>query len=78
MSSAIAGIGSGARARATATTPPKDHIVYGGTYRAESGGNGARLANIMISDKPEGARFALIRADAPVPKGHPETRRPPK
>jgi formylglycine-generating enzyme required for sulfatase activity len=54
----------------------KDHIVYGGTYRAESGGNGARLANIMISDKPEGARFALIRADAPVPKGHPETRPP--
>jgi hypothetical protein len=35
---------------------------------------GARLANIMISDKPEGARFALIRAAAPVPKGHPETR----
>jgi len=52
----------------------KDHIVYGGTYHAESGGNGARLANIMISDKPEGARFALIRADSPVPKGHPETR----
>jgi hypothetical protein len=52
----------------------KDHIVYGGTYRAESGGNGARLANIMISDKPEGVRFALIRADSPVPKGHPETR----
>jgi endo-1,4-beta-xylanase len=52
----------------------KDHIVYGGTYRAESGGNGARLANIMISDKAEGARFALIRADSPVPKGHPETR----
>ena len=52
----------------------KDHIVYGGTYRAESGGNGARLANIMISDKPEGARFALIRADSPVPKGHPETK----
>ncbi len=56
----------------------KDHIVYGGTYRAESGGNGARLANIMISDKPEGARFALIRADTPVPKGHPETRQEPK
>ncbi len=54
----------------------KDHIVYGGTYRAESGGNGARLANIMISDKPEGARFALIRADSPVPKGHPETKQP--
>lgn len=52
----------------------KDHIVYGGTYRAESGGNGARLANIMISDQAEGARFALIREDAPVPKGHPETR----
>ena len=52
----------------------KDHIVYGGTYHAESGGNGARLANIMISDKPEGARFALIREDSPVPKGHPETR----
>jgi hypothetical protein len=55
----------------------KDHIVYGGTYRAESGGNGARLANIMISDKSEGARFALIRADSPVPKGHPETQRSP-
>ena len=52
----------------------KDHIVYGGTYRAESGGNGARLANIMISSGPEGARFALIRADSSVPKGHPETR----
>jgi hypothetical protein len=54
----------------------EDHIVYGGTYHAESGGNGARLANIMISKRPEGARFALIRADAPVPKGHPETRPP--
>ena len=52
----------------------KDHIVYGGTYRAESGGNGARLANIMISDKSEGARFALIREESPVPKGHPDTR----
>jgi formylglycine-generating enzyme required for sulfatase activity len=52
----------------------KDHIVYGGAYHAESGGNGARLANIMISSKPEGARFALIRAEAPLPKGHPETR----
>ena len=52
----------------------KDHIVYGGTYSAESGGNGARLANIMISSKAEGMRFALIRADAAVPKGHPETR----
>jgi len=52
----------------------KDHIVYGGTYHAESGGNGARLANIMISDKAEGARFALIREESLVPKGHPETR----
>lgn len=52
----------------------KDHIVYGGRYNSESGGNGVRLANIMISDKPEGARFALIREDAPLPKGHPETR----
>ena len=50
-----------------------DHIVYGGSYRSESGGNGVRLSNIMISRGPEGARFALIRADAPVPKGHPET-----
>lgn len=56
----------------------KDHIVYGGTYRAESGGNGARLANIMISSGAEGARFALIRTDSPVPKGHPETRQEPK
>ena len=54
----------------------KDHIVYGGSYNAESGGNGARLANIMISSKPEGARFALIRTDTPVPKGHPEARQP--
>ena len=50
-----------------------DHIVYGGHARSESGGNGVRLANIMISKRPEGARFALIRADAPLPKGHPET-----
>jgi formylglycine-generating enzyme required for sulfatase activity len=52
----------------------RDHIVYGGTYAAESGGNGARLANIMISSRAEGARFALIRAESAVPKGHPETR----
>lgn len=51
----------------------KDHIVYGGNYASEVGGNGVRLANIMISSKPEGARFALIRADTPLPKGHPET-----
>jgi hypothetical protein len=56
----------------------KDHIVYGGRYNSESGGNGVRLANIMISNQPEGARFALIRADAPLSKGHPETRQQPK
>lgn len=56
------------------TPPQEDHIVYGGTYRAEFGGNGARLVNIMISDKPEGACFALIREAAPLPKGHPDTR----
>ncbi len=49
----------------------KDHIVYGGNYASEVGGNGTRLANIMISSKPEGVRFALIRVDTPLPKGHP-------
>ncbi len=48
-----------------------DHIVYGGSYHSESGGNGVRLANIMISKRPEGARFALIRRDSAPPKGHP-------
>ncbi len=52
----------------------KDHLVYGGNYATGVGGNGVRLANIMISSNPEGARFALIRADTPLPKGHPETR----
>jgi hypothetical protein len=28
----------------------------------------------MISDKSERSRFALIREELPVPKGHPETR----
>jgi N-acyl-D-amino-acid deacylase len=55
-----------------------DHIVYGGHARWESGGNGVRLANIMISKSPEGARFALIRAGAAVPPGHPETKLPAK
>ena len=54
-------------------TSQKDHIVYGGNYASTVGGNGVRLANIMISSKPEGARFALIRVDTPLPKGHPET-----
>jgi formylglycine-generating enzyme required for sulfatase activity len=52
----------------------KDHIVYGGRYNSEAGGNGVRLANIMISSSPEGARFALIRMETPLPKGHPEMR----
>jgi formylglycine-generating enzyme required for sulfatase activity len=52
----------------------KDHIVYGGSYNSPSGGNGVRLANIMISSRFEGARFALIRAETALPKGHPETK----
>jgi formylglycine-generating enzyme required for sulfatase activity len=52
-----------------------NHLVYGGSYHTPANGNGARLANIMISKKPEGARFALIREGAAVPKGHPETSR---
>jgi formylglycine-generating enzyme required for sulfatase activity len=51
----------------------ENHLVYGGSYHTPAGGNGARLANIMVSKKPEGARFALIREGSPVPKGHPET-----
>ncbi len=48
-------------------------------WRAGAGyGKGARLANIMIDDKPEGARFALSRAESPPPKGHPETWQQPK
>jgi formylglycine-generating enzyme required for sulfatase activity len=57
-------------------TSQKDHIVYGGNYACEVGGNGTRLANINISSRPEGARYALIRTDTPMPKGHPETPRP--
>lgn len=53
----------------------ENHLVYGGSFHTPAGGNGARLANIMISKKPEGARFALIREDLAVPKGHPETRK---
>ena len=40
---------------------------------SEVGGNGARLSNIMIGSRAEGARFALLRAETPLPKGHPET-----
>jgi formylglycine-generating enzyme required for sulfatase activity len=53
----------------------ENHLVYGGSYHTPANGNGARLANIMVSKKPEGARFALIREDSAVPKGHPETRK---
>ena len=50
-----------------------NHLIYGGAYNTPAAGNGARLANIMVSSKAEGARFALIRTEAAVPKGHPET-----
>ena len=52
-----------------------NHLVYGGSYHTPASGNGARLANIMVSGKPEGARFALLRESTPLPKGHPETGR---
>ena len=50
-----------------------DHLVYGGSYHTPASGNGARLANIMISKKAEGAHFALLREATALPKGHPET-----
>jgi len=50
----------------------ENHLVYGGSYHTPASGNGARLANIMVSKKAEGARYALIRESAAVPKGHPE------
>jgi formylglycine-generating enzyme required for sulfatase activity len=53
----------------------ENHLVYGGSYDTPAAGNGARLANIMVSRKSEGVRFALIREASPVPKGHPETAR---
>lgn len=53
----------------------ENHLVYGGSYHTPASGNGARLANIMVSRKPEGARFALLRESTPLPKGHPETAR---
>lgn len=52
-----------------------NHLVYGGSYHTPASGNGARLANIMVSAKPEGARFALIREGTALPKGHPNTAR---
>lgn len=50
----------------------ENHLVYGGSYHTRASGNGARLANIMVSKKPEGVRFALLRETTPLPKGHPE------
>jgi hypothetical protein len=47
--------------------------IAGGDYNHTLNGNGTRLANIMVSDRPEGVRFALIRAETPLPKDHPET-----
>ncbi len=54
----------------------ENHLVYGGTYQTPASGNGARLANIMVSRGPEGVRLALIRAGSALPKGHPETSQP--
>jgi WD40 repeat protein len=48
-----------------------NHLVYGGTYNQPASGNGARLANIMVSRGPEGVRFALLREETSLPKGHP-------
>jgi len=52
----------------------ENHLVYGGTYYTPASGNGARLANIMVSKKPEGVRYALLREEAELPKGHPDPR----
>lgn len=49
-----------------------NHLIYGGSFNTPAAGNGARLANIMVSPNPEGVRYALIRSDVPYPKGHPE------
>ena len=51
----------------------ENHLVYGGTYNTPAAGNGARLANIMVSGKSEGVRYALLLEATPLPKGHPDT-----
>ncbi len=51
---------------------PNDHLVYGGAYVTEVGGNGTRLANILISHAGEAIRFALISTETALPKGHPD------
>jgi hypothetical protein len=48
------------------------HVVYGGNYRSPAVRNGARLANINISQNPEGVRFVLLQAVDPLPEGHPQ------
>ncbi len=50
----------------------ENHLVYGGTYKTPASGNGARLANIMVSGTPEGVRYALLREETELPKGHPK------
>jgi formylglycine-generating enzyme required for sulfatase activity len=50
----------------------ENHLIYGGAYNTPASGNGARLANIMVSRTPEGVRFALIGKETPLPKGHPD------
>jgi hypothetical protein len=60
------------RAGGYADSSKDDHIVYGGSFNTPASGNGARLANINISRRPEGVRFALIPQEAPLPNGHPE------
>lgn len=50
----------------------ENHLIYGGAFNTPAAGNGARLANIMVSRNPEGVRFALLRKDTPLPKGHPD------
>lgn len=51
----------------------ENHLIYGGAFNTPAAGNGARLANIMVSRGLEGVRFALIGAKAPLPKNHPNT-----
>jgi len=50
-----------------------NHLVYGGAFHTPAAANGARLANIMVSRNAEGVRYALLRKDTPLPKGHPDS-----
>jgi formylglycine-generating enzyme required for sulfatase activity len=49
----------------------KDHLVYGGDKSSPGKSNGARLANLMISEKVEGARYLLLPPGDALPPGHP-------